>query len=69
MDLHAYLTANNISTAQFAAWLGVSPQAVFRYLSGERVPRRDVLARIAAVTHSQVLPNDFFAVTAPSRRK
>jgi transcriptional regulator with XRE-family HTH domain len=60
MRLRQYLTARKIPIAVFAARIGVSTQAVHRYVSGERLPRRDVMERIQAVTGGAVQPNDFF---------
>lgn len=60
MQLRAYLNANDLTVLAFAGRLGVSVQTVHRYLTGERVPRRDVMARISCVTKGRVTPNDFF---------
>jgi transcriptional regulator with XRE-family HTH domain len=48
--------------AAFADRLGVSVQAVHRYLNGERLPRPDVMVRIAEITGGAVKPNDFYSV-------
>jgi len=61
MDLRRYLDARNIPVAVFAETLGVSVQAVHRYLSGERLPRPDVMMRIKQATHGAVRPNDFYS--------
>ena len=61
MDLRRYLDARNIPIAVFAETLGVSVQAVHRYLNGERVPRPDVMIRIKQVTNGAVKPNDFYS--------
>ncbi len=60
MQLRAYLTDQAISIAEFAERIGVSVQAVHRYLDGERIPQRDVMERIHAVTKGKVQPNDFY---------
>jgi transcriptional regulator with XRE-family HTH domain len=60
MQLRAYLATQDITIAAFADALGVSIQAVHRYLNGERLPKREVMARIACVTKGKVQPNDFF---------
>lgn len=60
MRLREYLLAREISMTVFAERIGVSPQAVHRYLNGERLPRREVMERIKAETRGAVQPNDFF---------
>jgi transcriptional regulator with XRE-family HTH domain len=62
MDLRCYLDAHAISTAHFAADVGVSVQTIHRYLNGDRMPRREVMERIACVTGGKVQPNDFFTL-------
>jgi transcriptional regulator with XRE-family HTH domain len=64
MDLRCYLDAHAITITSFAADVGVSVQAVHRYLNGERMPRREVMERIAFVTAGKVQPNDFFTLEA-----
>ena len=60
MQLRQYLTKRNIAIPAFAERIGVTQQAVHRYLTGERLPRRDVMERIKAATGGAVQPNDFF---------
>lgn len=60
MRLQTYLERNDLLIADFADRIGVSPQSVHRYLSGERVPRRDVMERILVATGGDVSANDFF---------
>lgn len=60
MDLRRYLDANDISVADFADMLGVTVQAVHRYINGDRIPRREVMDRIVRSTVGRVTPNDFF---------
>ena len=60
MQLQSYITAHGLSRPAFAARIGVTPQALHRYLSGARVPHKDVLRRIAEATDGAVQPNDFF---------
>jgi transcriptional regulator with XRE-family HTH domain len=60
MQLRQYLTKRNIPIPAFAERIGVSTQAVHRYLTGERMPRRDVMERIKVETGGAVQPNDFF---------
>ena len=62
MDLRRYLNARDMPIAVFAEMLGVSVQTVHRYLNAERLPRPDVMVRIAEVTGGAVKPNDFYPV-------
>ena len=64
MRLSQYLEANDLTLMEFAEKIGVSHQAVARYATGERIPRRNVMERIACVTKGLVQPNDFFSTKA-----
>ena len=64
MQITDWLTTNDISDADFAARIGVSRQALWRYKAGERIPRRPILERIQSVTGGDVRPADFFGSTA-----
>ncbi|MEM6259412.1 MAG: helix-turn-helix transcriptional regulator [Planctomycetota bacterium] len=59
MKLSDYLITQQLGPAEFARRIGVGRMSVHRYISGERFPRPDVLARIARETAGQVTPNDF----------
>lgn len=60
MQLREYLDRREITIPVFAERIGVSVQAVHRYVTGERTPRPEVMKRIAAVTQGDVEPNDFY---------
>jgi len=60
MHLRAYLAAHEIPIPAFAGLIGVSVQAVHRYVAGDRVPRPKVMERIKAATKGDVQPNDFY---------
>jgi transcriptional regulator with XRE-family HTH domain len=60
MNLRSHLDKQKTSPAAFAEAIGVSVTALYRYIDGSRLPRRDVMARIAAATGGAVQPNDFF---------
>jgi Helix-turn-helix len=60
MKLGSYLTKEKITPGAFAEKIGVTVQAVHRYLADERVPHRDVMQRIVEHTQGEVQPNDFF---------
>lgn len=59
MKLRAYLREQGIKTEDFAKRLKVSKSAVAMWERGERMPRRDALARIAKITDGEVTANDF----------
>jgi transcriptional regulator with XRE-family HTH domain len=60
MQLRRYLDDQDIPVALFAQRIGVSVQALYRYLHGYRLPQRKVMDRIIRATHGKVTPNDFF---------
>ena len=55
-----YLVARALSMEEFAAELGVTTRTVSRYIHGERVPTRAVMARIVTATAGAVRPEDFY---------
>lgn len=61
MKLADYLKEHEISAREFAPKVGVSPEAIRLYLTGQRRPRADVIQAIAAETNGAVSANDFFA--------
>jgi transcriptional regulator with XRE-family HTH domain len=63
MNLRGYLTETRTSVAVFARLLGVHPQAVHRYLTGERMPRKRILKAIAALTDGAVTADSFIRNT------
>ena len=60
MNLESYLRERELTLSDFARTLLVTPEAVRRYVSGERLPTREIMARIVAATGGAVTPNDFF---------
>lgn len=68
MNLRSYLDGQNIIPARFAETIDVTPTALQRYLDGKRVPRSEILERIAKATGGCVQPNDFFAFATSSER-
>ena len=64
MTLSEYLDANNMTGADFATRIGVSRQALHRYVNGERRPEWPVIERIAAATDGAVTANDFMSLPA-----
>lgn len=65
MTLEAWLSKTKTTDAAFAEKISVSRQALWRYKSGERIPRPKILERIQLATGGKVKPADFFP--APSK--
>lgn len=59
MQLADYLRANGISDDDFGQQIGVSRQAVHRYKTFARAPKKPVMTKIKEVTAGAVTPNDF----------
>ncbi|MGE3064161.1 MAG: helix-turn-helix domain-containing protein [Hyphomicrobiaceae bacterium] len=59
MQLVDYLASKRITSAEFAEQVGVDRSTVGRWLSGESIPRRDAIIKIACETGGQVTANDF----------
>ena len=59
MTLAAYIAKHGLSRKSVADVLGVSPEAVRLWLSGDRMPSPDKLRRISEWTKGEVTPNDF----------
>jgi transcriptional regulator with XRE-family HTH domain len=59
MKLGEWLTAKRMSHEEFASRIGSDRSTVTRYVSGERMPRREMMGRILAETGGDVTANDF----------
>ncbi len=64
MKLQDWLAQEGIEVRDFAPRIGRTPEAVRRYVSGERIPDRETMPLIASETAGAVMPNDFFPVAA-----
>lgn len=60
MQLSDFLELYPGGASRFAGAIGVSYQAVWRYLAGERIPAPDVMVRIKEVTKGAVTADDFY---------
>ena len=60
MKLRAYRAANGLSREVVAKALGVSVETIRRYETGERIPRRAIMRRIAEWSGKQVTAADFY---------
>ena len=63
--MNDWLTSRGESRARFAQRIGVTAEAVRLWCAGERMPRREVMARIGDVTEGQVRPVDFYQTEMP----
>jgi len=67
MKLIDYMRLHNFRPEELADKIGdVTASGVRKWMSGERIPRRDQIEKIAEVTAGAVLPNDFFTLPAPT---
>lgn len=64
MKLADYLIRTSTSRLDFAKRIGVSKEAVRRYVAGERIPEKETMEKIAAATDNNVTANDFFGIAA-----
>jgi DNA-binding transcriptional regulator YdaS (Cro superfamily) len=69
MHIETYLIKNKLESSKFAELIGVSYQSVYKYITGERRPRPNILAKISEATGGQVTANDFYNLTKPTKRK
>lgn len=58
MRLETYLAKKKLTIPEFAGQIGVTPQAVHRYVRGERIPRLDVMDRIIEISGGKVGAGD-----------
>ena len=63
MTLAEYLRQHDLNATQFAAQIGVSISAAWRYAEGKRRPGTAIMLRIVEATDGAVGPADFY----PSR--
>jgi hypothetical protein len=68
MTLGDYLKSTGLSPQQFAPLIGVQWLAIYRYISGERVPRWEIMQKIYEVTGGQVTPNDILGIPPKSKK-
>ncbi|SDC29993.1 hypothetical protein SAMN05444678_102236 [Sphingomonas sp. YR710] len=64
--LGEWLDEENVPVVVFAVRIGRSPQAVRRYVNGERIPDRETMPLIVAETGGKVTANDFFGIGTSS---
>ena len=62
MTLAEYLRTKGVKPSRFAAEIGVAASTITRILNEDRMPRREVLRKIAAGTKGRVKATDFVGV-------
>ena len=66
MQLSEYLESSSVDRKTFAETLGVHPDTLYKWQRGERLPRREMMRRIADETSGAVTANDFFEMREAS---
>lgn len=66
MNLDLYLRTTGTRPTDFAADIGTTVQALHRYRTGQRLPKREVMQEITRATNGAVTANDFFAPASPA---
>jgi len=69
MRLSDYLETKRIGDATFAGQIGTTAMAVSRYRRAQRIPRPEILEKIAAVTSGEVGPSDFYTFAPPTSER
>lgn len=65
MTLAEYISDLKVSPEKLAESLdGVSASALRKWISGERIPRKEQMEKIFEVTGGKVSPNDFYSIGA-----
>lgn len=64
MKLADYLRVEDIDQAAFAKLIETTQVAVSRYATGKRIPRPEIMRRIATATDGKVTPPDFYDVSS-----
>ncbi len=60
MNLQEYLSKSDLTPSEFAMCIGVTVKSIHRYLKGERVPEKDIMARIRDKTGGNVTADSFY---------
>ncbi|RSV11644.1 hypothetical protein CA235_18410 [Sphingomonas sp. ABOLF] len=66
MVLESWLEREGVDVRVFAQRIGRSPEAVRRYITGDRIPDKGTMPLIVEQTRGEVTPNDFFGISVSS---
>jgi len=69
MQLSDFIKSNSIPPRKFAATAGLSLDAVYKYMRGERMPNEEQMRMIFDATAGQVTANDFYGLTEKPKKK
>jgi transcriptional regulator with XRE-family HTH domain len=64
--LKEYLETHKLTLTEFAARIEAPISSVHRYVTGEYMPKRDVMLRIFDATGGEVTANDFYGIEEPA---
>ncbi len=67
MTLKEWLADKQLSHIEFAKHISRTPEAVRRYVNGERIPDKATMPVIAEKTGGAVTANDFFGIELDPR--
>ena len=62
--LAQWLSSKSLTQAQFARMVGVAPNTVYRWISGERRPDWTTMRRLADITAGEITPDSFLSQPA-----
>ena len=60
MILKEYLKFCGVTNKDFAKRIGITPVSLSRYISGERLPEKEIILKISSLTDGAVNPDDFY---------
>ena len=60
MKLMDFLDSRNLTYREFADQVDATAEAVRLWVTGQRIPKREFMDKIKAVTKGKVRPNDFY---------
>ena len=59
-NLDKWITNNSLSRQLFAKKINISTATLSRYLSGDRIPKQEIMEKIVKITRGSISPDDFY---------
>ena len=59
-NLDKWITYNSLSRQLFAKKINISTATLSRYLSGDRIPKQEIMEKIIKITRGSISPDDFY---------
>ena len=59
-NLDKWITNNSLSRQLFAKKINISTATLSRYLSGDRIPKQEIMEKIIKITRGSISPDDFY---------